>query len=260
MGVLRARLLERLRAADRCNRLRVYYVCAGSGVDVKIHSKVIIVDDQIVRVGSANLNNRSMGFDTECDVFIEARGRADVSAAIAALRDRLLGEHLGVAPAEVGAEIARSGSIGAAIEALRGGAHTLMPLDVDRDSWIDMVMPDSALIDPERPVGMNDLIAELAPSDLASLRSPLERTAIAIAAVAGVAALWYAMPVSARMSAFGIDAWLAPWRDSVVAPLVASACVALGGMSMAPLALLAALCGFVFGPWIGFAAALCPVR
>ena len=98
MGVLRARLLERLRAADRCDRLRVYYVCAGSGVDVKIHSKLIIVDDEIVRVGSANLNNRSMGFDTECDVFIEARGRADVSDAIVALRDRLLGEHLGVEP------------------------------------------------------------------------------------------------------------------------------------------------------------------
>ncbi len=254
MGVLRARLLERLRAADRCDRLHGYYVCAGT-IDVKIHSKLIIVDDQIVRIGSANLNNRSMGFDTECDVFIEARGRADVSAAIAALRDRLLGEHLAVAPAEIGAEIARSGSIGAAVEKLRGGAHTLMPLDVDRDSWIDMVMPDSALIDPERPVGMNDLIAQLAPSDLASLRSPLERTAIAIAAVAGVAALWWVMPASARTTAFGIDAWLAPWRDSVVAPLAASAGVALGGMAMAPLALLTALCGFVFGPWIGFAAA-----
>jgi uncharacterized membrane protein YdjX (TVP38/TMEM64 family) len=178
-----------------------------------------------------------------------------VSASIAALRDRLIGEHLGVVPARVRAEIARTGSIGDAIEALRGDGHTLMPLEVDRDSWIDMVMPDTALLDPERPVGMNDLIAELAPNDLAALRSPLERTAIALAAVAGVAALWYALPASTRTSAFGIDAWLAPWRESGVAPLVASACVALGGMWMAPLALLSALCGFVFGPWIGFAAA-----
>jgi hypothetical protein len=64
MGVLRVELLERLRAADRCRRLRVYFVCAGTGVDVKVHSKVMIVDDEIARIGSANLNNRSMGLDT----------------------------------------------------------------------------------------------------------------------------------------------------------------------------------------------------
>ena len=38
-----------------------------------VHSKVMIVDDRLLRVGSANLNNRSMGTDTECDLAIEAR-------------------------------------------------------------------------------------------------------------------------------------------------------------------------------------------
>jgi hypothetical protein len=257
MGVLRARLLERVRAADRCDRLRVYFVCAGDGVDVKIHAKAVIVDDEIVRIGSANLNNRSMGLDSECDVFIEARGRSDVVEAIVALRNRLLGEHLGVAPAQVRAEIERRGSIGAAIEALRGGEHTLLPLEIERDTWIDTVMPDSALIDPERPVGMSDLIAELAPDDpVAALRGPLEHAAIVLAAAAGVAAVWYATPLATRVAAFGIDEWLAPWRDSPIAPLLASAAVALGGVAMAPVTLLAALCGFVLGPWIGSAAAV----
>jgi phosphatidylserine/phosphatidylglycerophosphate/cardiolipin synthase-like enzyme/uncharacterized membrane protein YdjX (TVP38/TMEM64 family) len=255
MGVLRARLLERLRKADRCDRLRVYYACAGAGVDVKMHAKLIIVDDEVVRIGSANLNNRSMGLDSECDVFIEARGRADVSAAIAGLRDDLLGEHLGVAPDAVRAEIARRGSIGAAIEALRGGEHTLVPLEAGRDSLIDTVIPDVALIDPERPVGMNDLVSQLASEDVVSLRAPLEWSAIVLAAAAGVGALWYAIPLSERVDAFAIDAWLAPWRDNWIAPLVAGGVVALGGISLAPLSLLVALCGFVFGPWIGFAAA-----
>jgi phospholipase D1/2 len=257
MGVLRARLFERLRAADRCDRLRVYFVCAGDGVDVKIHAKAVIIDDEIVRVGSANLNNRSMGLDSECDVFIEARGRSDVKAAIVALRDQLVGEHLGLAPAQVHAEVGRRGSLGAAIEALRGGEHTLVPLEIERDTWIDTVMPDSALIDPERPVGMSDLIAELAPDDpVAALRGPLEHTAIVLAAAAGVAALWYATPLATRMAAFGIDTWLPPWRDSPIAPLLASAAVALGGVAMAPVTLLGALCGFVLGPWIGAAAAV----
>jgi phosphatidylserine/phosphatidylglycerophosphate/cardiolipin synthase-like enzyme/uncharacterized membrane protein YdjX (TVP38/TMEM64 family) len=255
MGVLRARLLERLRAADRCDRLRVYYPCAGAGADVKVHAKLIIVDDDILRIGSANLNNRSMGLDSECDVFIEARGRPEVVAGIVALRDQLLGEHLGVEPGAVHAEIARRGSIGAAIEALRGGEHTLVPLDADRESWIDTVIPDGGVLDPERPVGMNDLVAQLASEDVVSLRAPLEWSAIVLAAAAGVGALWYAIPLSQRVDAFAIDAWLAPWRDNLIAPGVASGVVALGGISLAPLSLLVALCGFVFGPWIGFAAA-----
>jgi uncharacterized membrane protein YdjX (TVP38/TMEM64 family) len=216
----------------------------------------VIVDDEILRIGSANLNNRSMGLDSECDVFIEARGRSDVKTAIVALRDRLIGEHLDVAPAQVHAEIEQRGSIGAVIEALRGGKHTLVPLVVERDTWIDTVIPDSALLDPEHPVGMSDLIAELAPEDpVAALRGPLEHAAILLAAAAGVAAIWYATPLPARMATFGIDAWLAPWRDSPVAPLLASAVVALGGVAMAPVTLLGALCGFVLGPWTGSAAA-----
>jgi len=257
MGVLRARLLERLREADRCDRLRVYFVCAGDGVDVKIHAKAVIVDDEMLRIGSANLNNRSMGLDTECDVFIEACGRRDVKTAIVALRDRLLGEHLGVEPARVHAEIEQRGSIGDAIEALRGGGHTLVPLVTGRDTWIDTVVPDSALLDPEHPVGMSDLFAELAPDDpVAALRGPLEHAAIVLAAAAAVAALWYATPLPARFATFEIDVWLAPWRDSALAPLFASAAVALAGVAMAPASLLAALCGFVLGPWSGASAAI----
>jgi uncharacterized membrane protein YdjX (TVP38/TMEM64 family) len=257
MGVLRARLLERLKAADRCNRLRIYYVCAGAGVDVKIHSKVMIIDDQIARIGSANLNNRSMGLDTECDVFIEARGRPDVQDAILALRDRLLGEHLGVAPIEVRDAVARHGSLGAAIEALRGGAHTLVPLEVDRDSWIDLVIPDGTLTDPEQPVSMTDLVGQLAPDDLTPLRGPLEWAAIVAVATAIAAGICYATPLSAQVAAFGVDAGLAPWRDGPLAPVVASGAVAIGALSLAPVTLLIALCGFVLGPWMGFVTALC---
>ena len=55
-----------------------------------IHSKVMVVDDWLLRVGSGNLNNRSMGADTECDLVIEAHNDAD-RAAIVEMRNRLLG-------------------------------------------------------------------------------------------------------------------------------------------------------------------------
>ena len=47
-----------------------------TSTDTMMHSKVMIIDDRFLRVGSANLNNRSMGTDTECDLAIEARNAA----------------------------------------------------------------------------------------------------------------------------------------------------------------------------------------
>ena len=73
MAVLRSRLLKRLRAADGFGRLHVYYPgIEDENVQVRVHSKVCFIDDRLLRVGSANLNNRSMGLDTECDLAVEA--------------------------------------------------------------------------------------------------------------------------------------------------------------------------------------------
>jgi phosphatidylserine/phosphatidylglycerophosphate/cardiolipin synthase-like enzyme len=106
---------------------------------VKIHSKVIVVDDQIARVGSANLNNRSMGFDTECDLFLEARGGGSV--AVDRRPSRPAARRASAVPMPVfQQEVARRGSIGAAIEALRGRDHTLVPLEIDR-SWVERCCP-----------------------------------------------------------------------------------------------------------------------
>lgn len=74
MGVLTQRQVKRLRKADQHDRLRIVYperTDLGESF-IKVHAKVLIVDDKLVRVGSANLNNRSMGFDTECDLSLFA--------------------------------------------------------------------------------------------------------------------------------------------------------------------------------------------
>ena len=41
------------------------------GKAIYVHAKIMIVDDTILRIGSANFNNRSLGLDSECDVFID---------------------------------------------------------------------------------------------------------------------------------------------------------------------------------------------
>jgi phospholipase D1/2 len=60
-----------------------------------VHSKLMIVDDCFVTIGSANLTNRSMGLDSELHAsFQEAPGSA-LAASIRALRIGLVREHAG---------------------------------------------------------------------------------------------------------------------------------------------------------------------
>ena len=72
MGRARRHLVNRLRNADTHGKFAIYGAVTASGVPVTIHSKTVVIDDRLLRIGSSNLNNRSMGFDTECDLAVEA--------------------------------------------------------------------------------------------------------------------------------------------------------------------------------------------
>ncbi|WP_173933473.1 phospholipase D-like domain-containing protein [Chelativorans sp. Marseille-P2723] len=153
MGANRDRLFRSLKDADRYGRLRLYYpVVPGSGgsdCPVMVHAKLMIVDDRILRVGSANLNNRSVGLDTECDLVIEAE-EPGMRETIKSLRDKLLAEHLGIDPALVRAAIKREGSLIRALERLnRKEGRCLRPKAVGRGSVRSF--PGTRFMDPERP-------------------------------------------------------------------------------------------------------------
>lgn len=94
MDRARSNMLWRLRSADIFGRFRAWYPTTPAGTTIIVHSKVTVVDDNLARVGSANLNNRSGGFDTEVELGVEAKCEAD-ERAIGALRDRLIGHFLG---------------------------------------------------------------------------------------------------------------------------------------------------------------------
>jgi phosphatidylserine/phosphatidylglycerophosphate/cardiolipin synthase-like enzyme len=80
VGVPQAALLQRLRRAadEHGHALGVYDVCAGPNAEgvlvwVYIHSKLVIVDDRVFIVGSANLTNRGMTIDSEIVAAYQAR-------------------------------------------------------------------------------------------------------------------------------------------------------------------------------------------
>jgi phosphatidylserine/phosphatidylglycerophosphate/cardiolipin synthase-like enzyme/uncharacterized membrane protein YdjX (TVP38/TMEM64 family) len=201
MGILRARLLARLRQADHQCRLHVYHPVVpdlGSGC-VNVHSKLLVIDDRLLKLGSANLSNRSMGLDTECDLVLEAHGSGEVhlAEAISRFRSRLLAEHLGVSPALVEERVAARGSVAAAVESLRGGERTLVPLIEAEEPLVNLALLDGLVCDPEQPIAADNLIGEFVPEEA---RSPAQRAlrglAAALLALMAVAALWLLSPVA----------------------------------------------------------------
>src|SRR5215467_12387127 len=102
----RIRFWRKLQNAG-CRRVRLVYPAVeqdGQATDTMIHSKVMIIDDRFLRIGSANLNNRSM-------------------------RDRLLGEHCGVSADQVAAALGHTGSLVQAADTLSANGHRLRPID-----------------------------------------------------------------------------------------------------------------------------------
>ncbi|MES2965122.1 MAG: VTT domain-containing protein [Bdellovibrionota bacterium] len=156
MGLLRSNALRIVERSDLFGRWRCFYPVVpslGEGY-VKVHSKVMIADDLYLRVGSANLNSRSLGLDSECDLSIETSGRVDVRSAIAKLRRELIGEHLGVDPAEFEARFLLNGSLVDSIDSFRGGERTLVDMRPTVPPWVGRIAPPADWIDPSMPKGI----------------------------------------------------------------------------------------------------------
>ena len=160
MGRNRERLLRRLVRADRHGRLRIYHpsISAAGSEDnpIHVHAKLMIIDDRILRVGSANLNNRSMGLDTECDLVVEARDEA-TRRAICRVRERLMGEHLGATADEARDAAISEHSLLAGIDRLNHAARRLIKIDCRVRGPIGPVW-GTYLLDPRRPIRLLELL------------------------------------------------------------------------------------------------------
>lgn len=154
LGANRDRLIRRLGRCDRHGRMRAFYPVVprpdGTEQEIVIHSKLVIVDDVFLRVGSSNLNQRSEGLDTELDVAVEARTQEECKA-IVGLRDRLLAEHLDADPAQFGAAVGAEGLLGRAIDAFNTRERGLRPFPDARGRGAIEPVAGTGLVDPVAP-------------------------------------------------------------------------------------------------------------
>lgn len=260
MDVLRARLVQHLRNADRHDRLRIYYPHQpGLGEDcISLHSKLMIVDDRLLRIGSANTSARSMGLDTECDACVEAaRADDDTTAYITALRHRLLGEHLGCDPQRLTQQEQQQPGLIAAIEALRDAGRSLRPLDCSVSAELDAMVPDSGVIDPPEPFSGDYFVSEYVPRDgHASGRRRVQLFLAVVVTLLMLAASWRWTPLSDWLSPQQLGHWLDGFPSPGGRALVAIAGFVVASLLMVPLTLLAVVAGVVFPGWQAFGYAL----
>ena len=251
----RAQFLERLRAADRFGRLRVLHPVNAEGANppmpINVHAKLMIVDDRLLMVGSANLSNRSMRLDTECNLALEAQDDSDRHAVLRA-RDALLGEHLGCDGATLAARVRALGSIVAAIDASNGGARRLEPLEIAPVSLPPELVAGVALTDPSEPLSMAVLEDRLAPpSRRRRLLALALRVAITLLALLAVALVVRsdlvgesgAISEALRLAEQNRTSW-----QGLVAVLLA---FLLSSLLFVPVTIVIAGTGALFGPLLG---------
>ncbi len=132
-------LLKSLCKADIHGHLAIYYPHTADDYEQpnKLHAKIMITDERFLRIGSANLNNRSMAIDTECDLAIEATGdNSRVQDVICDIRNRMLARHLDCTTDEIDQRIQKRSSLIQCIEALRSNSRSLRPLHTP-STWAD---------------------------------------------------------------------------------------------------------------------------
>jgi len=191
MGTARDLLVERVRAADRHGRFLILAPVTEGGHGIYVHAKVLVVDDRFLRVGSSNINNRSMGLDTECDLAVEAApdGEADgaIRQAIRSVRTRLMAEHLGVSVRDVEHVEETGASLVTTVDRLmRRSGRTLVPLEPDPVSDAERQMVEARLLDPDRPEAMARTITRGATA-FPEVDTMMSRIGIALTAGLGLA-------------------------------------------------------------------------
>lgn len=154
MDRTRSVFIQRLRRSDHHGRLFVYSPVTMLGRTIIVHAKLAIIDDLLLRIGSANMNNRSAGFDTECDLSMEAKeGDEDARSTIAAMRLKLVAHWLGCGFDEVARVAAEAGGLGRGIEALRhSGLCRLRPIEPKKLGPLPAFIAEFHLGDPISPL------------------------------------------------------------------------------------------------------------
>jgi phospholipase D1/2 len=162
IGIAQNRIVRRLQqvARDNGHHLGIYYPASvaadGTELPTYIHSKCLLVDDRFLSAGSANMNNRSMGYDTELNVSWEAQDEdRDLARSITNARVDLLAEHTGQHDEKAHRALSRMPGLVEHLNGLANDRSTRLrhhPLESVSEEyrWVVTLLPDGLPFDSER--------------------------------------------------------------------------------------------------------------
>lgn len=250
MGALSAQLIMRLRAADKKNVLRIYYpeIDGLNNSSIKVHSKLLVVDNEFLTIGSANINNRSFGLDSECNISLEGNGDHTIQQAIVDLRDDLLSEHLGLSVASLRQRRETAPSWIALIDSMRTNKRRLEPF---QEARIEPFEPakKTLITDPERPIDPRELIAAYVPDQARHhVARHLLRNALILLALLSFAGIWHFSPLHEWLNVQRLVNDLHLMGALTLAPLVVWGAYLIGGLIFFPVTVLIVVTAIAFPP------------
>jgi phospholipase D1/2 len=245
------RVLAETGVGDRV-RLAYPHVDAPEPTDTMVHSKVMAVDDRFLRIGSANLNNRSMGTDTECDLAIEAESASHRNSVLA-VRNRLLAEHCGVTPSEVERLLAGGESLLGASRRLSDRGHSLRDVSDRAIETNGSLAYVESIADPEEPLEAAAFISMIGGDRAGSARlRTVAKAAAVVLLLLGLTLLWQFTPVSDLTDPANLEVAISAISSSPWSGVLVVAVFLAGGLIAFPVNLLIAATAAAFGPVLGF--------
>lgn len=257
MDAIRSHLVERVRKLDAYGRFGFYYPNIPGKEEslIEVHSKVLIIDDAFMRIGSSNLANRSMGFDTECDLSMETSGHPQACRVCTELRNRLLSEHIGSTPSKVGETLEKTGSLIKTIEVLGNENRVLLPLEPSPVE--NNILAEPYLVDPERPIRAEKFVERfVGEENQNSGGKKLIGFVVLVLAMTLLAVLWRWSPLSTYLDVAQIMQRIQNIEDNPLAPFIILGLYLLGGLIAFPVLLLIIVTSLVFEPFSAFALAM----
>ncbi|HYH45122.1 MAG TPA: VTT domain-containing protein, partial [Thermoanaerobaculia bacterium] len=259
MDIGRARFVGRLRRAGGGRfRLRVLTLESrrdGVRAAINVHGKLMIVDDRLLCLGSANLANRSLGLDSECNLAIEARDDAE-AAGIAAIRATLLAEHLEQPVERVRDHLARHGGRSLPVVDELGPGR-LRPLRLRLSPLVRQIASPARLADLDEPLTAQRIAHHLAPPPhrrrLWQLLDRFGGMLLALTALALLAGLMRLVDRSWLDEAFGLAQ---AYGGSPVGAAIVLGVFVVASQLLVPVTALIMLTAAAMGPWLGFAYSL----
>jgi phosphatidylserine/phosphatidylglycerophosphate/cardiolipin synthase-like enzyme/uncharacterized membrane protein YdjX (TVP38/TMEM64 family) len=252
----RIHFMRTLQQAGVADRVRLVYpeVTDGKGVvDVMVHSKVMVVDDRFLRIGSANINNRSMGADSECDLAIEAKN-SEQRHVIASIRNRLLAEHCGCTEAEVADALQRHGLV-RAIDHLSCNEHRLRPIEDGEPDEEGLAIYMRELGDPPRPLRWRRFRAALRKGFQHGHAWRVVAVSVLVLVVLALTLAWHYTPLASYADPAFMRETLKGFASNPWGPALTVGIFVAGGLVAFPLVILIAATAATFGPWLGLATA-----